>query len=405
MAHPQRRPAPLVLAVTLAVFVVLLQALLVPLFAAPAARSAPRDLPVIVAGPAPAAAALRQQLQAAAPGAFDVIEEPDAHAADAALRDRTAYAAFLPGPDGLTLHVASAASPTVAQLLSSAATELAARQGQQISIVDVVPLDPDDPHGAGFAAGFLPFTVTSMIAGILFGLVVRGRRARLAGIVVYAALAGLVGAAVLRGWLGVLPGGFLADAGAIALFALAASAAVAGLTVLFGRIGARSASAAATLPAVGPTTPAGAVPPPAGTATPAGVIPPPAGDAPTTPAEATLPPAGDAPAAPAAIARSGAAPVGAALGAVLVFFAGNPLSGVSAAPELLPAPWGALGQWLPTGAGGTLLRAVAYFDGARSAGAALILTGYALVGLALVGLAQRVRPAVTSAPTVTQSGD
>jgi hypothetical protein len=53
---------------------------------------------------------------------------------------------------------------------------------------------------------------------------------------------------------------------------------------------------------------------------------------------------------------------GIGLGALLVFLVGNPLSAVSSAPELLPEPWGQVGQWLPVGAGGAALRSAAYFD-------------------------------------------
>ncbi|MCM0677658.1 hypothetical protein NCC78_23645, partial [Micromonospora phytophila] len=69
---PTRTRSPLVLAVALAALAVGVQALLVPLFAAPAANLAPRDLPVAVAGPAPAADELAGRLAAARPGAFAV---------------------------------------------------------------------------------------------------------------------------------------------------------------------------------------------------------------------------------------------------------------------------------------------------------------------------------------------
>ncbi|WP_216592686.1 hypothetical protein [Verrucosispora sioxanthis] len=49
---PTRNRSPLLLAVLVAALAVIGQALLVPLFAAPAANLAPRDLPVAVAGPA-----------------------------------------------------------------------------------------------------------------------------------------------------------------------------------------------------------------------------------------------------------------------------------------------------------------------------------------------------------------
>jgi hypothetical protein len=62
---------------------------------------------------------------------------------------------------------------------------------------------------------------------------------------------------------------------------------------------------------------------------------------------------------------------------------------VSSAPELLPQPWGAVGQWLPIGSGATLLRSIAYFDGNGGGTAALILGTYAVVGLALVAIGRR----------------
>ena len=56
--------------------------------------------------------------------------------------------------------------------------------------------------------------------------------------------------------------------------------------------------------------------------------------------------------------------VGLAIGALLALLLGNPLSGLSSAPEMLPSGWGTLGQWLPQGANATLLRSTAFFDGA-----------------------------------------
>ncbi|MER7330333.1 MULTISPECIES: hypothetical protein [unclassified Micromonospora] len=319
-----RTRPPLSAALGVAALAAVLLALLVPLFAAPAVNLAPRDLPVAVAGPAPAAGDLAARLAAARPGAFDVTTLPDAAAADRALRDRQVYAAFVAGPEGVALHTAPAASPTVAALLTEAAGQLAA--GRPVPVVEVVPAAPDDPRGAGFAAGFLPFAMASILAGALLTLLVPGRVARLLGLVVFAVLAGSAGVAVLHGWLGVLDGDPFAEAAAIGLFALAGAATVAGLGALLGR------------PGIG-------------------------------------------------------------LGALLVFLVGNPLSAVGAAPELLPQPWGTVGQFLPVGAGGTLLRSVAFFDGAGSARSLAVLAGYALVGLVLVLVARRASGTAATAPS------
>ncbi|GAA2130045.1 hypothetical protein [Glycomyces algeriensis] len=71
------------------------------------------------------------------------------------------------------------------------------------------------------------------------------------------------------------------------------------------------------------------------------------------------------------------------LGAVIVMLVGNPLSGMTGAPELLPAPWGAFGQFLSPGAGGTLVRSTAYFDGNGGEAAVWTLAVWIVVGVLL----------------------
>ena len=296
-----RRPA------AIALLVVTVQALLVAFFAWPAIRTAPRDVPIVVAGPPEVA----ERLSSVRPGAFEVRTVADAAAADEALRDREAYAAFIVTTQGMDLHLASAASPTVAQLLTQQAQTLG-----QVRMVDVVPVDADDPRGAGLAAAFLPLLLTSLIAGALLWALVPGWVGRLVGLVGFAALAGLAVGAILQYGYGALPGSYLANAAVLALAAGAIAASVTGLGALLGR-------------------------------------------------------------------------PGIALGALLVFIVGNPLSAVASAPELLPQPWGAVGQLLPPGAGMTLLRSVAYFDGAGGAGAAWTLIGWTVVGLALVAVGRK----------------
>jgi hypothetical protein len=78
---------------------------------------------------------------------------------------------------------------------------------------------------------------------------------------------------------------------------------------------------------------------------------------------------------------------GLAIGALLALLLGNPLSGLSSAPEMLPSGWGTLGQWLPQGATATLLRSTAYFDGAGATTAIAVLACWAVAGTALVVIA------------------
>jgi hypothetical protein len=90
-------------------------------------------------------------------------------------------------------------------------------------------------------------------------------------------------------------------------------------------------------------------------------------------------------------ARAGKAPAGIALGAALIMLIGNPFSGITSAPEMLPGIWGTIGQLLPTGAVASLLRGAAYFDGARTTGAWIVLAAWAGLGLLLVAIARGTR--------------
>lgn len=77
---------------------------------------------------------------------------------------------------------------------------------------------------------------------------------------------------------------------------------------------------------------------------------------------------------------------GLALGGAVMMLLGNPLSGMTSAPEMLPSGWGALGQLLPPGAAGTALRSVSFFDGAGAGRPLVVLTCWLLVGLLCCGL-------------------
>jgi hypothetical protein len=83
---------------------------------------------------------------------------------------------------------------------------------------------------------------------------------------------------------------------------------------------------------------------------------------------------------------------GAALGLLVMVFLGNPLSAAATAPQMLPRPWGDLGQLMPPGAGVTAVRSVAFFDGAALGTPALVLSIWLLVGLALVALGKARQP-------------
>ncbi|MFI7412741.1 ABC transporter permease [Streptomyces sp. NPDC049627] len=299
-------------------------------FAWPAARTAPRDLPLGVAGPTAATARVEKQL-AAHEGAFEIHRYADEAAARDAIEDRTVYGAVVVTPQGPELLTASAASPVVAQLLQQAVTQQAAAEGAAARTVDVVPAPETDPRGAALNASVLPLALAGIAAGAAVTLLgLRGLRAACA-LVGAAALIGVIAAALADSWLEVLTGTWWTEAGVFALSTLAVSAAVAGLAALIGAAG-----------------------------------------------------------------------VGIMAGVVMLL--GNPFSGAPSAPQMLPEPAGVIGQWLPPGAGTTLLRSVSFFDGAAATGPALTLTWWAALGLGavLLGSALRSRTRATEPATTRE---
>lgn len=71
------------------------------------------------------------------------------------------------------------------------------------------------------------------------------------------------------------------------------------------------------------------------------------------------------------------------VGAILTIFVSNPLSGLATGWWWLPKPWGAIGQYLPIGADGHLLRSIAYFDGNGAGRAWGVLIAWMAVGVIL----------------------
>ncbi|MGW2284913.1 ABC transporter permease [Streptomyces phaeochromogenes] len=312
--------------VAVVVLVPVLVALALWAFAWPAARTAPRDLPLGVAGPATVATQVQKQLEEHE-GAFEIHRYADEAAARDAIEDRTVYGAVVATEQGPKLLTASAASPFVAQLLQQSVTQQAG--GAQVRTVDVVPAAKDDPRGSALTSSVLPLTLAGIAAGAVVTLLgLRGRRAIVA-LVGASALVGLVAASLAGSWLGALTGNWWAQAGALGLATLAVGAAVAGLAALLG-------------------------------------------------------------------------PPGIGLGGLVVMLLGNPFSGAATAPEMLPDPVGTIGQWLPPGAGVSLLRSISFFDGAAAAAPALTLTWWAALGLGAILLGSALkRRKETTAPTLT----
>lgn len=301
--------------------------LLLVAFAWPSVRSSVHDVPIAVAGPAPAVAQIRTALAQGLPGGFVISEVADTAAAEQLIQDRQVYGAIDLSSSTPEVILASAASTAVAQTLQSMATGLGpvGQSGPPVAVRDLAALPAQDPRGAGLAAGALPLVIGGLLAAVLLIRLVHGTGRRVAGALAFATTGGLTVAAILQFWFGSLSGFYPANVGAVALTIAATSLTVLGLESLLGIAG-----------------------------------------------------------------------IG--IGAVTMMLIGNPLSGTATAPEMLPGLSGTLGQLLPPGAGGRLLRSTAFFDGRGATQAITVLVAWIVLGavLCMVGVL-RARRAPNSA--------
>ncbi len=304
--------------------------LLLTAFAWPSVRSSVHDVPIAVAGPAPAVKQLTAALDQRLPDGFEVTEAADTAAAEQLIRDREVYGAIDLSSGTPRVITASAGSAAVVQALNSIATGLSQGTGTAVAARDLIPLPAGDPRGAGLAAGALPLVMGGLLAAVLLTRLVRGAVRRVTGGFAFAITGGLAVAAILQFWLGSLNGSYWANSGAIALTIAATSLSILGLESLLGY-------------------------------------------------------------------------AGLGLGAATMMLIGNPLSGTATAPEMLPGWSGTLGQLLPPGAGGRLLRSTAFFDGHGATHSVTVLATWLTLGMVLClvsGL--RTRPTATVAETAAQ---
>lgn len=319
---PRRAAAPTLMALALAVGVIAIQFIMVATYAWSATSTAPRNVPVAVAGPARAVALVTGELDTAKPDAFRLLPVSTTAQARQDITSRQTYGAILvSGPGRIDVLVASGGSPAVASALTAMAAKMDGISTRPANVTDIVPAAAADQTGAAFSFTLLPLMLSSLIAGVVLTMRVPDPSRRAAALAAFGIGGGLASAAVAHTWLGVIPGNFVAIACAMGLAALAAAAGVAGLAHFGARFGKRH--------------------------------------------------------------------VGLGVGGVIIMLLGNPFSGMSSAPEMLPGIWGFIGQCLPTGAAATLLRSVAYFDGARSGGPWTVLGIWAGAGLLLTLTAHR----------------
>jgi hypothetical protein len=325
---PARRPSWAVM-----LLIPVAAALVLTLFAWPQARMEPRDLPVGVAGPTAQAQPVEQKLEAQ-DGAFEVHRYADEAEARDAIADRDIYGAITLTQTGAKVLTATAASPTVAQMITNAARAGEAASPAAASKVQIEDVAPARRVGA-LSAAILPLILAGTLTALISGMLASSGLRRVILVVLGALTVGPAAALIVQTWLGVVDGNFVANAAALSLTVLAVAATIAGLEALLGH-------------------------------------------------------------------------AGTALGALTMILIGNPFAAVATGPEMLPQPVGDLGQLLPPGAGGNLLRSTGYFDGAAAGGHAAVLAVWAGAGIAAMLAAtalSRRRAAASAAPVLRVAGD
>ncbi len=297
-------------------------------FSWPGVTSSPHNLPIAVAGTAEQTTAVEALLAENAPGAFAITDAADRDAAVDLIERRQAYGAIVLGgsPEVLT---ASAASPAASQILVALRAQLQAAV-QQAATAQAVAAGAAPPQISIPLTDVVPLAASDPrgtgLAAAAFPLVLGGM---IGGIAITFAISGI--------WRRVL---------ALLVYTIVAGFAITGVLqgwfgVLQGSYFANSAAFALTLLAIGAT-----------------------------------------------IVGFGAifGRPGIAVGPVLFLLIANPISSAAAPKEFLPAPWGEIGQWLPPGAGATLIRDLSYFPAANTAFPWLVLAFWSLGGLVLVAV-------------------
>jgi hypothetical protein len=213
---------------------IVLQATFVFFFVFPAHDPEPNGLPVGVVGAAETAEAFAAELEAQSEG-FDVTSYASEADAREAIEERDSYGAFVIGPGGPELLLtAPAASFTVATLLE----EIGGGAGVS-DVVEVVPLDPEDPRGVTLNVFVLPIVITSILAGLIASQLVPDLRLslRLVALLGAGIVAGVIDMLIVGEGIGALPGALPAQAALLALAFIGLALTTAGLIRLVGPLG------------------------------------------------------------------------------------------------------------------------------------------------------------------------
>lgn len=317
-------------------------------FLTPALHSGPEDLPLAVAGPAPVVEQITDALEERSPGAFEITEYDDAEQAEQAVAGREAIGAVTVGQQGVEILKASGAGTPYSTMMDGIATGLEEQQKTQAQQAQgqeqQAPTQGDQTAAQGGRTQGQQAPAQEVTVRDVAPLTDDDPNATaMSTLALPLAFGGMISAAAFTMLSGNRPA-----VRALGIIGFSALAGVAVTWVLQSWLHAVDGDfwALAGVLALGIAS--------------------------------------------ISLAVSGLQSVlggaGLALGAVLMMFVANPLSGMATGWQWLPQPWGAIGQQLPIGAAGTALRSVSFFDGTGMTHALIVLVCWAAAGLLLIAL-------------------
>ncbi|MGW0708194.1 DUF3533 domain-containing protein [Streptomyces sp. NPDC002643] len=206
----------------------------------------PHRIPVAVAAPQQASAKIVAQLNSLDGDPVKATAVSDSDAARERVLTREADAAFLFNATGTkdTLLVASAGGPSLSQTATQIAQEIEAAQQREVTVKDIRPPNSGDGRGMTSFYLVLGWVIGGYLTATIMGMAAGSRPAnrhrtliRLGVLVLYAAVSGLAGAAIVGPVFDALSGHFwaLAAIGTLVVFASAATALA--LQTLLGLLG------------------------------------------------------------------------------------------------------------------------------------------------------------------------
>ncbi|MCD9873318.1 DUF3533 domain-containing protein [Streptomyces guryensis] len=206
----------------------------------------PHRIPVAVAAPQQVSAKIVAQLNSLDGAPVEATAAPSPAAARQWVLTRKTDAAFLFDATGTkdTLLVASAGGPSVSQTATQIAQKIEAAQKRQITVTDI--RSPNSGDGRGMTSFYLVlgWVIGGYLTATIMGMAAGSRPAsrhrtliRLAVLVLYAAVSGIAGAAIVGPVFDALGGHFWALSGIGTLVVLASAATALALQTLLGLLG------------------------------------------------------------------------------------------------------------------------------------------------------------------------